>query len=85
MRYTQEGWPSEVPEELGPYFQRRTELGIGAGCLFRGTRVIVPPLQQKEVLAELHSSHPGIVRMKKGLARSYVWWPVLSKAIADCI
>ena len=44
-----------------------------AGCLFWGPRVVIPKKYHQPVLAELHSSHPGIVRMK-GLARSHVWW-----------
>ena len=74
MRYTQEGWPSEVPTDLKAYHQRKAELGVEAGCLFWGTRVVIPGKLHPVVLAELHASHPGIVRMK-GLARAHVWWP----------
>ena len=72
LRYTCQGWPSQIPSELQPYHQRECELGVEAGCLFWGTRIVVPPTLRAVVLAELHASHPGIVRMK-GLARAHVW------------
>ena len=40
----------------------------------------MPASMHAAVLAELHSSHPGIVRMK-GVARAQVWWPCLNAAI----
>ena len=36
--------------------------------------MVIPQSLQASILEELHSGHPGIVRMK-GLARSHVWWP----------
>ena len=41
-----------------------------------GIRVIVPKKLQNQVLQEIHSSHPGVARMKV-IARSYIWWPGL--------
>lgn len=38
----------------------------------QGMRVI-PHKLQKRVLEELHTGHPGIVRMKT-ISHSYVWW-----------
>lgn len=64
----------DAGEELSPYLQRQHELTTQQGCLMWGGRVIVPPKLRPRVLEELHSSHPGVVRMKS-LARSYVWWP----------
>ena len=84
FRYTQEGWPAEVSTEMQPYYRRRAELSIEAGCLFWGTRVIVPLKLRPQVLAELHTSHPGIVRMKE-LARAHVWWPGLSESIEQAV
>ena len=37
-----------------------------------------PP--EERVLEELHEGHPGISRMKS-IARSFVWWPGLDKAL----
>ena len=82
LRYCRDGWPTTVAKELQPYQQKEAELGLEAGCVFRGTQVVIPTSLQSQVLTELHTSHPDIVRMK-GLAWSRVWWPGLSKDIEE--
>ena len=82
MRYCRDGWPAEVPKELHPYFQKREQMSIEGDCLFRGMQVVIPTKLQPQVLADLHTSHPGIVRMK-GLARSRVWWPGMAGQIEE--
>ncbi len=74
------GWPNRCGEELKPYSSKSTELSVYQGCLLWGARVIVPPKARGAVLIELHEGHPGMTRMK-ALARMYVWWPGLEKAI----
>ncbi len=59
---------------LAPYVNRKDELTTQQGCLMWGWRVVIPPKLRSRVLAELHTGHPGVVRMK-AVARSYVWWP----------
>jgi len=72
LQFVLQGWPVAVEEEtLKPYFIRREELSVHAGCLLWGSRVIIPPQGREEVLNILHDSHPGMVKMKS-LARSYV-------------
>ena len=80
LLYTQKGWPEEVDSSLRPYYRRRNELSVEEGCLMCGLRVIVPPSCQTKVLEELHTSHPGIVKMKS-LARIHVWWPSIDQHI----
>ena len=71
LPFVLQGWPVAVEEDtLKPYFVRRGELSVHAGCLL----VKIPPQGRDEVLNILHDSHPGIVKMKS-LATSYIWWP----------
>ena len=85
--HTKEGWPKQSTErnpDLQPYFQWRHEITIEAGCLLWGMCVIVPRAYQQAVLAELHTSHPGIVRMKS-LAWTHTWWPSIDKHIEQMV
>lgn len=70
-----QGWPSVVVrEELRPYAKRKTELSLQDGCIFWGSRIIIPPPGRSQIVEEIHETHPGVSRMKS-LARSCVWWP----------
>ena len=81
-----DGWPeSNTDIEILPYFKRRTELSVNQGCLLWGSRVIIPPeYQEAKLLAELHDTHPGMVKMKS-LSRSYIWLPNLDQAIESTV
>lgn len=72
----QNGWKGTSEEDLKPYQQRHTELSLQDGCILWGARVVIRPPGQDRILAQLHEGHPGIF-----LARSFVWWPRLNKAL----
>ena len=70
------GWgcTNDISPEIQPYFRVKDELTVEEGCLLRGMRIVIPEKYRNVVLNELHTNHPGIVRMKS-LARMHVWWP----------
>ena len=80
LRYTQSGWPLNVPPEIKPYWARREALTVEQNVLMWGIHVIVPKSLQNQVVQELHGSHLGIARMKL-IARSHVWWPCLDSQL----
>jgi hypothetical protein len=78
--YTINGWPTEVDDYLIPYKNKRDSFTIENGCLISGYRVVIPTELRESILEELHADHIGVVRMK-ALARSFVWWPTIDRAI----
>ena len=81
ITFVQQGWPTQVQDEFKPYHIRRNELTVEANCLLWGRKVM--KLQDK-MLEELHTAHPGVVRMKS-IARIHVWWPGIDKKIEEVV
>ena len=76
-----QGWSQHVEDlRLQPFFNRRFELSVEQDCILWGLRVIIPTRYQEGMSEELHTSHPGIVRMKE-TARTNLWWPNIDQKI----
>lgn len=61
------GWPDskkEIPVEVGPYFQFKSELTIIEDLVFIGERLVIPSTLRREMKTKLHHGHSGIERCR---------------------
>lgn len=57
-------WPenrNSIPAIIGPYYDKRDELTIQNGVIFKGDRAVVPQALCKDMLKSIHSSHLGVM------------------------
>lgn len=83
-RYIKEGWPNSLPEEVRQYKKLEDSLLTDSGCIFYGSRLVIPAKLQRQVLDLLHLGHFGMQRMKQ-LARSVVYWPRIDDDIEELV
>ncbi|XP_063362806.1 uncharacterized protein K02A2.6-like [Cydia amplana] len=80
-RYILNGWPNKITDvRLKPYHLCRTQLAVENGIIMRGHKAVVPQSLRDKVLAELHTSHLGIVKTKAE-ARARFWFPGIDRAL----
>ena len=60
----QDGWANTDEDQLQPYQHCRDELSVHAGCVMLSSRVVIPVAGRKQIIEQLHQSHPGTTRMK---------------------
>ena len=62
------GWPDHkknLPPQVGPYWNARSELTVLDKIIYRGMRIVVPPSLRRSMLDNIHKSHLGIVKCKQ--------------------
>ena len=79
-------WPdaADVPSNLKPYSEVRSELTLCNDILLRGCRIVVPVSLQKQTLEKIHHGHQGIQKCRSR-ANSSVWWPRMSDHITEMV
>ena len=70
----QHGWPqtiTELPPELCPYWTFREVIAIEDRILLKGEQIIIPAVDQPDILQQLHHGHLGL---QKCLCCAQVYW-----------
>ena len=84
--FCQEGWPdkSSLKGPYKPYLAVASELCVANGLLLRGSRLVIPPNLQTDILNKIHTGHQGITKCRRRAAHS-VWWPGITKDLENLI
>ena len=77
------GWPEtkpQVPHSIRQYWDKRDELAVLDGVIYRGMRIIIPPSMRPAMLAVIHGTRLGIVKCKQRAIEA-PYWPGMSAQI----
>lgn len=81
------GWPDQkqdLPYQVRPYWDSRSQLAVVDGIIYKGLRIVVPPSMQSHMLKIIHDTHLGIVKCKQR-AREALYWPAMNAEIEENI
>ncbi|KAG8224491.1 hypothetical protein J437_LFUL003214 [Ladona fulva] len=84
LRAMNSNWPNPIEKKLEPFHKRESELAIENGCMFWGSKMVIPKELQSAVLCELHEGNPGMTKMKN-LARTRVLLPNMDREIEETV
>ena len=81
-QFCQIGWPKQqkITDSLKSYHSVSAELSVHNNLLLRGSRIIIPPTLQQDMLKKLHEGHQGITKCRLR-AKQSMWWPGLNKQL----
>lgn len=84
--YCYSSWPDNrtAPRVVRSFLPLAAQFSIENGIPMRGSRIVIPPPLQKEILDKLHNGHQGITRCRDR-ARQSVWWPGLSTQLENLV
>lgn len=85
-KYCYSSWPDKktAPRVVRPFLPLAAQFSIENGLLMRGSRIVIPPPLQQEILDKLHEGHQGITKCRDR-ARQSVWWPGLSTQLENLV
>lgn len=81
------GWPDTKPEvhsTIREYWNYRDELSIIDGVIYKGMKFVVPPSMRRQMLAQIHESHLGIVKCKRRASEA-MFWPSLMAQVEETV
>ena len=81
------GWPEhrrEVPVQIQPYWDSRSQLALSDGLIFKGLQIVVTPTMREHMLRLIHQSHLGIVKSKQRACEA-LYWPGMSAQIEEVV
>ena len=86
LSYCRNSWPdkSSLPDATKPYRKYEGEFSVHDNLLLFENRVVIPKLQQQEILQKLHNGHQGVQRCRLR-AQLSVWWLHIRHAIDNFI
>lgn len=85
-QFSASNWPnkSRLPEGRLPYYQHRCEISVCGDYVLFGSRLIIPPALQLEMLNKLHEGHFGLSKCRNR-AKQSIWWLGLSSQLTHLI